>query len=220
MIATAAALPLVFFPGAGGRTEHLRPIGELLAQRRSVTLCQYPGLDGVDPDPSLRSLAHLQRHLLARLPERFDLVTMSMGGVLGLRIALERPQRIRKLVLLATSGGVDMAALGGLDWRENFVRVRPNTPSWFVEDRSDLSPLLGRIAQPTLLIYGDADLIAPVQVGAFLQQRLPDARLEVIAGATHDLELEFPDLIASFIEAHLRRPLASETPARAPGAGN
>lgn len=218
MIATAAALPLVFFPGAGGRTEHLRPIGQRLAPRRDVTLCVYPGLDGVEPDPSLRSLADLQRHLLARLPERFDLVTMSMGGVLGLRIALEQPQRIRKLVLMATSGGVDVAALGGLDWRETFVRVRPNTPSWFVEDRTDLTPELGRIDQPTLLIYGDADLIAPVRVGQLLHERLPDSRLEVIAEATHDLELEFPDLIASFIEAHLRRPCpaASATSAPAP----
>lgn len=210
MIATAAALPLVFFPGAGGHVDLLRPIGQLLAQRRSVTLCQYPGLHGVEPDPSLRNLTHLQRHLLAQLPERFDLVTMSMGGVLGLRIALEQPQRIRKLVLMATSGGVDVAALGALDWRETFVRLRPDTPAWFVEDRTDLTPLLHRIAQPTLLIYGDADLIAPAQVGQFLQQQLPNARLEIIPGATHDLELEFPDLIASFIEAHLRRPAASE----------
>jgi hypothetical protein len=30
--------------------------------------------------------------------------------------------------------------------------------------------------------------------------------LEVVPGGTHDLEIDFPDLIASFIEAHLRRP--------------
>jgi pimeloyl-ACP methyl ester carboxylesterase len=129
-----------------------------------------------------------------------------MGGVLALRIALEHPERVRKLALLATSGGVDVAALGGIDWRENFKRVQPDAPDWFVEDRSDVTPELGRIAQPTLLIYGDEDLIAPVEVGRLLQRQLPNAQLEVIPGADHDLELNHPLLIASLIEAHLRKP--------------
>lgn len=206
MVDTAPPLPLVFFPGAGGRAEHLRPIGERLARRRSTMICEYPGLGGVAPDPSLHSLSDLQRHLLDQLPERFDLVTMSMGGVLALRIALEQPERLRKLVLLATSGGVDMSSLGGIDWRDTFRRVQPNAPSWFLEDRTDVTPELGKITLPTLLIYGDADLIAPPRVGQLLQERLGNARLEVIPDATHDLEIDYPDLIASMIEAHLRRP--------------
>jgi poly(3-hydroxyoctanoate) depolymerase len=202
----APTLPLVFFPGAGGRVAHLRPIAERLAHRRTTYLCEYPGLGGVAPDPNLRTMADLQRHLLASLPEQFDLVTMSMGGVLALRIALEHPGRIRKLVLLATSGGVNVEARGGIDWRDTFRRVQPNAPSWFVEDRTDVTSELGRVTHSTLLIYGDADLIAPPSVGYFLQKSLPDARIEVIPDATHDLEIDHPDLIASFIEAHLRRP--------------
>jgi poly(3-hydroxyoctanoate) depolymerase len=206
MPAIAPTLPLVFFPGAGGRVAHLRPIAERLAHRRTTYLCEYPGLGGVAPDPNLRTMADLQRHLLASLPEQFDLVTMSMGGVLALRIALEHPARIRKLVLLATSGGVNVEARGGIDWRDTFRRLQPNAPSWFVEDRTDVTPELGRIGHPTLLIYGDADLIAPPSVGHFLQKSLPNARIEIIPDATHDLEIDHPDLIASFIEAHLRRP--------------
>jgi poly(3-hydroxyoctanoate) depolymerase len=203
---SAPPLPLVFFPGAGGRTEHLRPIGERLARRRSTMICEYPGLGGVAPDPSLHSLDDLQRYLLEQLPERFDLVTMSMGGVLALRIALAHPERLRKLVLLATSGGVDMPSLGGIDWRDSFRLVQPHAPSWFLEDRTDVTPELGKITLPTLLIYGDADLIAPPRVGRLLQEKLGDARLEIIPDATHDLEIDFPDLIASMIEAHLRKP--------------
>jgi pimeloyl-ACP methyl ester carboxylesterase len=206
MVETASALPLVFFPGAGGRVGSLRPIGERLARRRTVILCEYPGLGGVPADPALETLADLQHHLLATLPPRFDLVTMSMGGVLGLRVALEHPQRIRKLILIATSGGVDVAALGGLDWRDTFRRVQPDVPGWFIEDRTDVTPQLGLIQHPALLIYGDADLIAPVAVGQLLEKSLPDAHMEVIPGATHDLEIDYPDLIASFIEAHLRKP--------------
>jgi len=206
MLDTAPPLPLVFFPGAGGRIEHLRPIAERLARRRPTMICEYPGLGGVPANPSLGSLDDLLQYLLQRLPERFDLVTMSMGGVLALRIALAHPERLRKLVLMATSGGVDMPALGGVDWRDSFRRVQPNAPSWFLDDRSDVTPELGKITLPTLLIYGDADLIAPPRVGQLLQERLGHARLEVIPEATHDLEIDHPDLIASMIEAHLRQP--------------
>jgi pimeloyl-ACP methyl ester carboxylesterase len=75
-----------------------------------------------------------------------------------------------------------------------------------LEDRTDVTADLSRIGQPTLLIFGEADLIAPVRVGHFLHSKLPDARLELVPDATHDLESEYPDLIASLIEAHLRRP--------------
>jgi len=206
MVETAPPLPLVFFPGAGGRVEFLRPIAERLAHRRETRICAYPGLGGAAADPQLKTLSDLQQHLLASLPPRFDLVTMSMGGVLALRIALEQPERIRKLVLMATSGGVDVAKLGGLDWRDNFRKVQPDVPSWFVEDRTDVTEQLGRIQHPTLLVYGDDDLIAPPSVGQLLQQNLPHAQIEIIPDATHDLEIEFPDLIAAFIEAHLRKP--------------
>lgn len=202
----APPLPLVILPGAGGRLDLLRPIGERLARRRTTLLCEYPGIGDAAPDPSLQSLSDLQAHVLRDLPERFDMVAKSMGGVLALRTALEQPERVRKLVLLATSGGVNVAALGGIDWRDTFRRLQPSSPSWFIDDRTDVTAELSRVTQPTLLIFGDADLIAPVRVGHFLRSKLPDARLELIPDGTHDLEAEFPDLIASLIEAHLRRP--------------
>jgi len=203
---TAPPLPLVFFPGAGGRKKNLQPLAACLSPRRETILCEYPGLGGVAPNPSLRALTDLQAYLLASLPPRFDLVSMSMGGVLALRIALEHPERLRKLVLLATSGGVDVAALGAVEWRDTFLTKEPHAPAWFVEARSDFTPRLGNIPHPTLLIYGDADLIAPPAVGQHLARHLPNAVLEVLPGATHDLELEHPDTIAALIEAHLRKP--------------
>jgi pimeloyl-ACP methyl ester carboxylesterase len=206
MVETAPALPLVFFPGAAGRVEFLRPIAERLARRRPTILCQYPGLGGAPPEPNLRTLDDLLSHLLVSLPERFDLVTMSMGGVLGLLVALEHPARLRKLTLMATSGGVDAQALGALEWRDTLKDLQQDRPAWFLTDRTDVTPRLHEVRHDTLLIFGDDDLIAPLAVGRHLLAHLASARLEVVPGGTHDLEIDFPDLIASFIEAHLRRP--------------
>ena len=202
---TAPPLPLVFLPGAGGRLDLLAPIAARLAPRRPTVLCEYPGIGHAAPLPELRTLDDLQRHVFARLPERFDLVAKSMGGVLALRIALDHPERIRKLILLATSGGIDVAARGGVDWRDTFRELQPAAPTWFVDDRSDVTARLGELQQPTLLVFGDDDLIAPVAVGKFLAERLPHATLEILPKATHDLEGEQPDLLASLIEAHLRK---------------
>lgn len=206
MPSVAPTLPLAVLPGAGGRLDLLEPVCRRLSQRRATRLCEYPGIGQAAADPSLRSLADLQQHVLRELPPRFDLLAKSMGGVLALRLILEQPLRVRKLILLATSGGIDVAARGGIDWRDSFRRLQPTAPTWFADDRTDVTAELDRIRCPTLLVFGDADLIAPPAVGHFLLSRLPDARLEVVAGATHDLEGEFPDLIASLIEAHLRRP--------------
>jgi pimeloyl-ACP methyl ester carboxylesterase len=107
-------------------------------------------------------------------------------------------------VLVAAAGGVDVLALGGLDWRAAFRARRPLAPSWLLEDRLDLSDRLTNVTAPTLLVFGDQDLIAPVAVGRYLLARLPSAKLEIVEGATHDIEAEQPDLLASLIEAHLR----------------
>ncbi|HEX7671887.1 MAG TPA: alpha/beta hydrolase [Polyangiaceae bacterium] len=86
----------------------------------------------------------------------------------------------------------------------SFRESRRDAPTWFVEDRTDFTDRLRSVTQPTLLVYGERDLIAPPSVGEFLQTRLPTAKLEVVPGATHELEEEHPDLLASLIEAHLR----------------
>jgi pimeloyl-ACP methyl ester carboxylesterase len=112
---------------------------------------------------------------------------------------------VRRLVLVAPCGGLDVSRLGALDWREAFVRERPGAPRWFVEDRVDLSERLGQIAIPTLLVFGDDDPIAPASIGEILQERLPNAKLEVVQNASHDIEEEHPAFLASVIEAHLRR---------------
>jgi pimeloyl-ACP methyl ester carboxylesterase len=128
-----------------------------------------------------------------------------MGSAIGLRLALEYPERVRRLVLVAPCGGFDASRFGGLDWREAFLRERPRAPRWFVEDHSDFSEKLAAVTIPTLLIFGDEDLIAPPAIGDFLVARLPASKLEVVENASHDVEEEHPAFIASLIEAHLRR---------------
>jgi len=132
-------------------------------------------------------------------------VALSMGSSVALRLALEYPERIRRLVLVVPCGGVNAQRLGALDWREAFIAARPYAPRWFVTDTSDFGEKLREIQAPTLLVLGEDDAIAPPAIGEFLLERLPNAKLEIVSDATHDLEEEHPAFLASLIEAHLRR---------------
>jgi pimeloyl-ACP methyl ester carboxylesterase len=197
-------LPIAYLPGASGSAAVWRPIAERLASRRPPLLYDYPGLGDERATAGIESLSDLALSVLRDLPARSDLVALSMGAAVALRLASEHPERFRSLVLVAAASGVDVLGLGGLDWRDSFRRRRPHAPRWFLDDAVDLSDRLHRVTAPTLLIFGDDDLIAPVAVGQHLLARLPSAKLEIVPGGTHDLEAEEPDLLASLIEAHLR----------------
>jgi pimeloyl-ACP methyl ester carboxylesterase len=158
----------------------------------------YPGFGDAPADPSLRSLSDLYDALLATLPARFHLVAQSMGNVLALRIAIEHPERVASLVCCAVSGGIDVRALGGAEWRPTFRAEQPLVPSWFLDDTSDFTARLASLG-PTLVLSGDADPLSPVPVGEFLRDRVPSARLEVVTGGTHHMAFDEPDRVAKLI---------------------
>jgi pimeloyl-ACP methyl ester carboxylesterase len=108
------------------------------------------------------------------------------------------------LVLAATSGGVDLAALGAADWREEYRRAFPAAAGWATDPQPDMTAELRRIQSPTLLLWGDADPLSPVAVGEHLAELIPRAALRVVAGWTHDFGRDRADAVAPLIEAHLR----------------
>ncbi len=105
-----------------------------------------------------------------------------MGNVLALRLALDHPGRVAGLVHCALSGGVDVRALGGAEWRPSLRVEQPSAPTWFIDDDSDFTDRLASIGVPALVITGDADPLSPVAVGEFVRDKIPLAALRVVSG--------------------------------------
>jgi pimeloyl-ACP methyl ester carboxylesterase len=196
--------PIVFLPGASGRASFWEPVASRLADVGPTRCLAWPGFGGIPQDRSIDSLDDLYRWVLARLPAGAShVVAQSMGGVLAARLAIEHAERVARLVLVATSGGVDVALLGGEDWRPDYRASLPDVPPWFVLDRTDLTGRLGTIRAPTLLLWSDADPVSPLAVADLLTARIPGARRVVVPGGTHTFGEERPDEVADAIRAHL-----------------
>jgi len=196
--------PLVFVPGAAGSASFWRPVADRLTDLGQVHVFGFPGFGGLPADPGIKSLDDLFGWFVERLPiGASHVIAQSMGGVLAARLALERPERVARLVLVATSGGVDVARLGGAEWRHEYRASLPDVPTWFVDDRTDLTDRLAEIRARTLLLWSDADPISPPSVAELLARRIPGARIATVAGGTHAFASERPEEVASIIRSHL-----------------
>jgi pimeloyl-ACP methyl ester carboxylesterase len=194
---------ILFLPGAGASPDFWKPVGALLPAAWPKEFFGWPGLGHQPHDPSIKGIDDLVDLVAARMDQPVDLVAQSMGGVIAARLALEQPQRVRRLVLTVTSGGVDMAGLGSADWRADYRQSFPQAAAWITDSRASVALPVERITAATLLIWGDADAISPVAVGKHLEQRMPDARLHVVPGGDHDVARTHAAAVAPLIEKHL-----------------
>jgi pimeloyl-ACP methyl ester carboxylesterase len=90
---------------------------------------------------------------------------------------------------------------GMLDYRRHMSRVDPRTAIWTARGMHDFDaePWLGEVTVPTLVAVGSADTWSPATVGERAVELLCDAELLVVAGGSHALPIEFPDLLLAAI---------------------
>lgn len=181
--------PLLVLHGGVETLEVIEPLLAALAQMRRVIA---PELEGhgrtVDLDRPLTSIqmASDVAGLLDSLGAGpFDILGYSLGGLVAQRIAITRPDLVRKLVVISapynnagyypatTVGWPSMSAetFAGSPFEQAYMRVAPQPERWpgFISkikhtmmDFGGWNPTdIQSIAAPTLLAIGDADLVRP-----------------------------------------------------------
>jgi pimeloyl-ACP methyl ester carboxylesterase len=163
----------------------------------------WPGLGAQPPRDDVRGIDDLVRITVDAIDRPVALVAQSMGGIVATIAVLARPALVQRLVLVATSGGVDVRRFGASDWRPEYRAAYPGAAPWIFDARVDLTDRFPSIAAPTLLLWGDADPISPVAIGKHLATLLPRAELVVIAGGDHALARDRADEVAPHIARHL-----------------
>ena len=75
-----------------------------------------------------------------------------MGGILAVQAALQKPELIQALVLVATSGGIDLSTFDVADWRQAYQQTFAVLDG-FTAHQQYLHDQLHQIQCPVLLIW-------------------------------------------------------------------
>ena len=146
----------------------------------------------------------------------------SLGGAIAAQLAADYPDRVRRLVLIASAGIPDrgaarwvIRALQPWSWCPpgfistllgDAVRAGPSDMLTGVRQlrRYDVRPVLGRLREiPTLLIWGEKDGLTPVRHAEEIAAALGSVRLERIAGARHLPMVSHPAPVSRLIRTFL-----------------
>jgi pimeloyl-ACP methyl ester carboxylesterase len=202
--------PLVLLHGLGGSSDWWKRNVDVLAERHEVAAIDLVGFG--------RNRLFLQR---SRLPLRFDdiaallarwiestfrepvhLVGNSMGGHIAIHLAAARPDLVRSLVLVNSTGVPFEIAPGRhfenlamprglasffLILARDLFRAGPTATALAFARllRDDARPLMRRLVMPVLLLWGEHDPVVPLDYGRQMQEAMPHAKLRVIEHAGH-----------------------------------
>lgn len=99
--------------------------------------------------------------------------------------------------------------------RQRLLKTEPAAwnSGWQAISHLDTAPRLGEIRLPTLCIAGELDPASPPAALTEIARRIPGARLEVLAGTPHMMQVECPELFADTIERFLSGQPVGEIPA-------
>lgn len=194
----------IFLPGASGNTEFWQPLMALLPEQDDKTVIAYPSFGSYPNHVDVNNFLDLQHYVLDQISQPSIIVAQSMGGIFAVQAALQKPEQVEALVLIATSGGIDLSSFNVADWRQDYQQTF-DVPDWFVQPQVYLDDLLYKIEYPVLLIWGDADPISPVAVGQYLHGKIILSELHVIRQGQHDLAQVQADQVAVLLEAFIEK---------------
>jgi len=204
---TGSGEPVLVLHGWGCTSDTMGFVSAALAEAgfRAIAV-DFPGVGGVAPEPGVPWTVHdYADWTLALMDElglaRCHIVAHSFGGRVALLIAATRPERVGKMVLTGCAGlrrfslkrtlriwgakigrmfGRRGSAGGSADYRA--LKTEAMRATFRNVVNLDLTPLLPRIAAPTLLLWGKRDDATPPWMAHRIEKRAKNVGLVWLEG--------------------------------------
>jgi pimeloyl-ACP methyl ester carboxylesterase len=223
--------PMVCLHGAGG--PRISPGWELLAQHHRIIAFEIPGFGGSavnDRSGSVEELAVTMREAVAGLGlSSITLLGNSFGGRLALWMAVQDPEQLVSLVLVAPAAIRPERPDGqsGPPSDPAALYAHPErVPAWWppadpavTAKQRDLvrrlsepprNPALeARMAElqvPTLVLFGTSDRVIPSAMGRHYRSLLPKCQLVLVYDAGHVVDVDRPEAFAAVVEDFVPEP--------------
>lgn len=223
--------PLVSLHGAGGL--RLSRSHALLAAQYRVIVFEVPGF-GHSPanerSQSMPDVAHTMAQAVTNLGlERFNLMGNSFGGKLALWLAIQQPERVPALILVAPAamrpaGSVPPATLSPEEQRarlyahpERQPPPPPLDPTIIAKQQILVRRLMGPARDealesrmpglhvPVLVLFGTMDRIIPSEMGRLYCDKLPNCHLVLVYDAGHAVDADRPEAFVAVVDDFLQR---------------
>ncbi len=202
---------LVLLHGWAKKKEDYQELVGLLAKKYTVYSLDLPGF-GATPMTRSYNLADYAKDVAGfvngKRLEKVILLGHSFGGRVAIKMALEYPKLVEKLVLVDSAGierksvRVEVLRLlwtlaplaptrlrellrpmvGSKDYLESIGWVRETFKNVVGEN---LEPELAKIKIPTLLVWGENDHTTPLWQGKVMQREISGSKLVIISGTDH-----------------------------------
>ncbi|MFQ5589436.1 MAG: alpha/beta fold hydrolase, partial [Nitrospiria bacterium] len=107
---SGSGVPLLLLPSASGRAAEYRELIPKLENNFHLYAIDYPGFGQSDDAPEITGLTGLSEFVAAWMDavgvRQSHVLGFSMGGWIALSLALSHPDRVTRLILVATSAGI------------------------------------------------------------------------------------------------------------------
>lgn len=191
--------PLLLLHGGLGQVEMFGPVLAALARTRQVIGVDLHGHGRTtlgDRPISLVDMGDDMAEILRQLGhEQVDVMGYSLGGGVAFRLAVQHPQRVRRLVvasagyaqdgfypemlpLQAQVGSAMADAMKETPMYKSYVAVAPRPQDFprlldrmgaFMRKPYDYTEDVGQLRMPVMLVYGDSDMYRPEHIVKFYQ---------------------------------------------------
>lgn len=205
------------------RTIYLHGLGQtpaswknVIAQLESAECCVCPDLTEIcmGKEAAYKNLYEGFSKICAEYDEPIDLCGLSLGGVLALNYAVEHPEKVNSLVLIAAQykmpkGLLKMQNLLFQFMPESMFRQMGFGKKEFIRlcktmMELDFSDSIQNISCPVLIVCGERDY-ANKNAAVKLADLLKDAELKIISGSGHEVNREAPERLAEALRAFYGR---------------